>query len=207
MVPGHKNLITIQLDQRISAKLHGSLLIFKADGEPLESISLAQLSDKKLYRLVYYGSKLSPYSARYLARLYIKSPNPFTAEAPFEVKAWDLVETFLTNQSSRIAREMGFSSVLLVGDPAYYHRFGFKTAADFGIQSTHEIPAENVMICELVPHALSNVCQQKRASVVFRELSLQVITTHKKGSSATSSLSAMLTKRNIDGVHGTIESF
>jgi hypothetical protein len=50
---------------------------------------------------------------------------------------------------------------------------------------------------EFLKKLLSNVCQQKRASVVFRELSQQVITTHKKGSSATSSLFAMLTKPNL----------
>ena len=52
---------------------------------------------------------------------------------------------------------MGYTSVLLVGDPAYYHRFGFGAAADFGIKHAHDIPDENVMACELVPGALDGV--------------------------------------------------
>lgn len=59
----------------------------------------------------------------------------------------------------RLAREMGFTSVLLLGDPAYYHRFGFRTSAEFGITFVHQTPeiVENVMACELVPDALSGV--------------------------------------------------
>jgi putative acetyltransferase len=44
-----------------------------------------------------------------------------------------------------------------VGDPAYYRRFGFGTAADLGIRNTQGIPDEYVMACELVPGALDGV--------------------------------------------------
>lgn len=67
------------------------------------------------------------------------------------------VGSSLIKESFRLAKEMGYTSVLLVGDPAYYHRFGFQTAADFGIKHMHDIPDENVMACELVPHALDGV--------------------------------------------------
>jgi len=63
----------------------------------------------------------------------------------------------LIKESFKLAKEMGYTSVLLVGDPAYYHRFGFKAAVTFGIKPTHEIPDENVMACELVPNALKGV--------------------------------------------------
>jgi len=63
----------------------------------------------------------------------------------------------LIKESFKLAKEMGYTSVLLVGDPAYYHRFGFKSAVTFGIKHTHEIPDENVMACELVPNALRGV--------------------------------------------------
>lgn len=59
----------------------------------------------------------------------------------------------LIEESFRLARGMGYKSVFLVGDPAYYHRFGFKSAIDFGIRNKLEIPHENVMACELVPGA------------------------------------------------------
>jgi len=63
----------------------------------------------------------------------------------------------LIEQSFILAKEMGYTSVLLVGDPAYYHRFGFKAAVNFGIKHTHDIPDEYVMACELVPGALSEI--------------------------------------------------
>jgi len=63
----------------------------------------------------------------------------------------------LIRESFMLAREMGYTSVVLVGDPAYYHRFGFRSSVDFGIRHAQEIPPEYVMACELVPGALSGV--------------------------------------------------
>ena len=63
----------------------------------------------------------------------------------------------LMRQSLKLAGELGYEAVVLVGDPAYYHRFGFKTSADWGIRHVLDIPAEFVMACELVPDALADV--------------------------------------------------
>jgi len=63
----------------------------------------------------------------------------------------------LIRESFKLAKEMGYTSVLLVGDPAYYHRFGFKAAVNFGIKHVQNIPDENVMACELVPDALHGI--------------------------------------------------
>ncbi len=63
----------------------------------------------------------------------------------------------LIKENFKLAKEMGYTSVLLVGDPAYYHRFGFKAAVNFGIKHIHNIPDENVMACELVPDALYGI--------------------------------------------------
>ena len=61
-------------------------------------------------------------------------------------------------ESFRIAREMGFRAVFLVGDPKYYERFGFRQLDSFGIAySPEEIPAVNVMALELTSEALSGV--------------------------------------------------
>lgn len=55
------------------------------------------------------------------------------------------------------AVNLGYKSVVLVGNPAYYSRFGFKKSEDFGIRNTNGIPSEYVMICELVPGSLESV--------------------------------------------------
>lgn len=63
----------------------------------------------------------------------------------------------LVNESFRLAREKGYTAVFLVGDPAYYHRFGFKSSVNFGVKQMHNIPDENVMACELIPNALRGI--------------------------------------------------
>jgi len=64
----------------------------------------------------------------------------------------------LVKESFKAAKEMGFKAMVLVGDPEYYERFGFKQADSFGIGWLPEnIPAENVMACELVKGALTSV--------------------------------------------------
>ena len=63
----------------------------------------------------------------------------------------------LITESFKLAKKMGYTSVVLVGDPAYYHRFGFKAAINFGIRHAQDIPSENVMACELVPNALHGI--------------------------------------------------
>ena len=45
--------------------------------------------------------------------------------------------------------------MLLVGDPAYYHRFGFQASVDFGIKDTNSFPDPYVLACELVPGGLA----------------------------------------------------
>jgi putative acetyltransferase len=60
----------------------------------------------------------------------------------------------LINESFRLAKAMGYTSVFLVGDPGYYHRFGFKASVEFGITQLHNIPDEYVLAYELVPNAL-----------------------------------------------------
>lgn len=63
----------------------------------------------------------------------------------------------LIKEGFRLAGEMGYTSVIVVGDPAYYHRFGFKASVEFGIKNINNIPNEYVMVCELVPGALKGV--------------------------------------------------
>lgn len=53
------------------------------------------------------------------------------------------------------ARDAGFDAVILVGDPAYYGRFGFRAGTDFGVRNTAGIPDPVVQILELVPGALA----------------------------------------------------
>jgi putative acetyltransferase len=47
--------------------------------------------------------------------------------------------------------------VLLVGDPAYYHRFGFQASVDFGIKNANGFPDPYLLACELVLGGLAGI--------------------------------------------------
>ena len=53
------------------------------------------------------------------------------------------------------AREAGYGFMVLLGDPAYYRRFGFRTAATLGLACEFEAPEEAFMALELAPGALA----------------------------------------------------
>ncbi len=60
----------------------------------------------------------------------------------------------LVRESLGRARSLGHASAVLVGDPAYYGRFGFRAAAPVVYPG---VPGEYTLACELVPGALSGV--------------------------------------------------
>ncbi|MDD3043438.1 MAG: N-acetyltransferase [Methanosarcinaceae archaeon] len=62
----------------------------------------------------------------------------------------------LVKHSFTLAKSMGYTSVVLVGDPDYYNRFGFKKSSDFGIVYKG-IPEEYVLACELTKNALIDI--------------------------------------------------
>ena len=67
------------------------------------------------------------------------------------------VGTALMRESLDRARKMGFKGAFLVGDPGYYHRFGFRNSSDFNVTHAHEIPGKYVMALELFPGALKDI--------------------------------------------------
>lgn len=67
----------------------------------------------------------------------------------------------LVRTGTAVAREMGFESVLVVGHPGYYPRFGFQPAGRWGVRAPFEVPDEAFMALELVADCLAG-----RAGVV-----------------------------------------
>ena len=56
------------------------------------------------------------------------------------------------------AVEIGFDSVILLGHPEYYPRFGYKPASGWGIKTHYQLPSDDVfMAVELRKNALKNV--------------------------------------------------
>lgn len=60
-------------------------------------------------------------------------------------------------QSHKVAKDLGFKSVILLGHEKYYPKFGYLQADKYGIELPFEVPKENCMIIELVENGLKGV--------------------------------------------------
>lgn len=60
-------------------------------------------------------------------------------------------------ESLKIAKEIGFKSVIVLGHDKYYPRFGFKPASTFGIKSPFDAPDEFFMALELKTKGLDGI--------------------------------------------------
>jgi putative acetyltransferase len=67
-------------------------------------------------------------------------------------------------------RELGHTRVVVVGEPAYYARFGFSSAAEFGIRYPGDVPREAFMALALMPSALDGCAGVARYSSEFENL-------------------------------------
>ncbi|MFE7064322.1 GNAT family N-acetyltransferase [Sutcliffiella sp. NPDC057660] len=67
------------------------------------------------------------------------------------------VGTRLMSEALKVAKESGFQSVIVLGHPAYYPKFGFKPASLWGIKAPFEVPDEVFMALELKENALDGV--------------------------------------------------
>lgn len=56
------------------------------------------------------------------------------------------------------ARELGYEAAFLVGDPAYYSRFGFRPVEQLGLRNASDIPAPYVQGVALREGALDGLC-------------------------------------------------
>jgi len=69
----------------------------------------------------------------------------------------------LIEEAHRIAIELGYQSIILLGHEKYYPKFGYRPLHEFNITLPFDAPKENCMAIELFPNALSN----KKGSVIY----------------------------------------
>lgn len=67
------------------------------------------------------------------------------------------------------AKGLGYNSVVVLGHPEYYPKFGFKKASLWGIKAPFEVPDEAFMAIELSENALKNVSGVVEYPSVFFE--------------------------------------
>lgn len=63
----------------------------------------------------------------------------------------------LIEHTVEIAKKMGFKAIIIFGDPAYYHRFGFKNAEIFDIHTAEGENFDAFMAKELYPGSLRGI--------------------------------------------------
>lgn len=63
----------------------------------------------------------------------------------------------LIEHSLEKARELGYESIIVLGHPDYYSKFGFQPASKYGIKAPFEVPDEAFMGLELRRGALKEV--------------------------------------------------
>jgi putative acetyltransferase len=67
------------------------------------------------------------------------------------------IGSMLVRAALERALRAGYGFVCLLGDPAYYRRFGFHPAAALGLASEFDAPPEAFLAIELAPGALGGV--------------------------------------------------
>lgn len=63
----------------------------------------------------------------------------------------------LVNESLKIAKELGYKSVIVLGHDKYYPRFGFKPASNWDIKPPFDVPDNVFMALELEDGSLSGI--------------------------------------------------
>lgn len=75
----------------------------------------------------------------------------------------------LIKESLDKAKQLEFKSVVVLGHPDYYPKFGFKKASLWQIKAPFEVPDEALMVVELREHSLVNVSGTIEYSDAFLE--------------------------------------
>lgn len=66
------------------------------------------------------------------------------------------VGSALITEGLKKAKDLGFSSVVVLGHPGYYPRFGFRKASEWKIKEPFGVPDEVMMAMELIDGALNS---------------------------------------------------
>ena len=74
----------------------------------------------------------------------------------------------LVKHTRKLAEEMGFKAIVIFGNPAYYHRFGFVNAERFHITTSDGSNLEPFMALELYEGALQGIAGRFYEDAVFK---------------------------------------
>lgn len=75
----------------------------------------------------------------------------------------------LIQEAIKMAKRLGYQSIIVLGHKDYYPKFGFKQADLWNIKAPFEVPAEVYMALELIENSLKNVQGVVHYSKAFSE--------------------------------------
>lgn len=78
----------------------------------------------------------------------------------------------LVRRSLELALARGYDAVFVLGDPAFFTRFGFARLDDWSLYCDYDVPPQNFMAVPLKPHGLDGSGGLVSYSPVFKELGL-----------------------------------
>jgi len=79
------------------------------------------------------------------------------------------IGTNLVKYGLEKAKELGFESVIVLGHPEYYKKFGFLNASKWDVKCPFEVPDEAFMAIELKENSLNDAAGVVRYANVFTE--------------------------------------
>lgn len=62
-------------------------------------------------------------------------------------------------EAHKVAKSLGYTSIILLGHEKYYPKFGYERADKFGIELPFDAPKENCMAIELIEGALKEISE------------------------------------------------
>jgi predicted N-acetyltransferase YhbS len=77
------------------------------------------------------------------------------------------IGSLLMNYSIEKARLLGYKAIIIFGNPDYYHRFGFKNAGEYNIQTSAGENFDAFMALELYDDSLKGISGKFYADEVF----------------------------------------
>lgn len=75
----------------------------------------------------------------------------------------------LIEEGIKAAKELGYGSVIVLGHPEYYPKFGFEKASLWGIKAPFEVPDDAFMVLELSENGLKDHSGVVEYSAAFFE--------------------------------------
>jgi len=78
------------------------------------------------------------------------------------------IGSLLMKESIAKAKELGYSAIVIFGNPDYYHRFGFKNAKEYNVQTSDGDNLDAFMVLELQKGGLISITGKFYESPVFK---------------------------------------